>query len=529
MSSRPRHGRHAGCNAHRASSRSTRRTAFSCLSRLLSRNVRAAALALALLGGALPAAAAPGDACEIETRFTRRQCDSEGLAGTPFVRGVNCRVVPIDGFPREYIVYVPENPSFDPDEALPVVFMFHGSSGDATKFLRISGWREKAEEVGLIAVFPTGLEHFVLDSGRCSTKWHDYSLPGEIDPDVKPRRRTPGGGILDYPAGAPWPPDDVGFVEAMLEDVEAEAHVDRARVYATGFSNGANFTARLAVELADRFAAAAWVGGGLDAVHVPDARRMPVAIVAGQCDEKLAENLGLPIDKAACVAGQPNAGGLPLDPAAWPGLPVLETFVSHHLESFGLELEPDDVRAEATFGQVTWRTPVPANFDGNRLKLTVLAGITHEYPRCDVGGCNNSHGFSAADRFWQLFSAYAPPACALPPRRGRRRREPLRPAAARFRPATSTPLGEHADQVRDPHPRRAQVRARREPVAERRADEHRRRHGDDHRRVHVARRLQRAERDEVEAVEGEDARRVHQVLGGQRGDLGIVDEQRDDQ
>ena len=374
-----------------------------------------AALALAwLLAPPPPAAALPGDACEIEHGFTRRQCDSEGLAGTPFVRGVNCRVVPVDGFPREYIVYVPTNPSFDPDDALPLVFMFHGSSGDAVKFLKISGWREKAEEVGIVVVFPTGLEHKVLDSGRCTTKWHDYSLPNEIDPDVKPRTRTPGGALLDYPAGAPWPPDDVGFVEAMLGDVDAGANVDPARRYATGFSNGANFTARLAVELSDRFAAAAWVGGGLDAPHPPNARNMPVAIVAGECDEKLAERLGLPLDEADCVAGRPGAGGVPLDPAAWPGLPLLADFVSDHLESFELAPVPDATTAAETFGQVTWRTPAPGNFDGNLLKLTVLAGTTHQYPRCTDTACNNPHGFSAADRFWQYFSSFSPGSCGAP-------------------------------------------------------------------------------------------------------------------
>jgi polyhydroxybutyrate depolymerase len=366
-----------------------------------------------VLAPALRAAALP-PACEVPHGFTRRLCDSEGVAGTAFVRGVNCRVVPIDGFPREYIVYVPRNPSFDPSEALPAVFMFHGSSGNAVKFLRISGWREKAEEAGIVVVFPTGLEHKVLDTNRCTTKWHDYTLPGEIDPDVKPRTTTPGGAILEYPAGAPWPPDDVGFVRTMLDDALSGAPIDAARIYATGFSNGANFTARLAVELSDRFAAAAWVGGGLDAVYAPATRNLPVAIVAGECDGRLAENLGLPLDERACVAGDPAGGGLPLDPSDWPDVSGLEAFVSAHLETFGLAAAPDELHAEATFGQAAWRTPAPGNFDGNRLSMTVLGGTTHQYPRCDAARCNNPLGWSAADRFWQLFSSHALAACAVP-------------------------------------------------------------------------------------------------------------------
>jgi poly(3-hydroxybutyrate) depolymerase len=292
--------------------------------------------------------------------------------------------------------------------------MFHGSSGTGTKFLRISGWREKAEEAGIVVVFPTGLEHKVLDTGRCTTKWNDYTLPGEIDPDVKPRTTGPGGAPIEYPAGAPWPPDDVAFVRTLLDDVESGAGLDGARVYATGFSNGANFTARLAVELSDRFAAAAWVGGGLDAAYVPATRNLPVAIVAGQCDEKVAEALALPLDAAACVAGDPAGGGLPLDPADWPGVAGLEAFVSAHLATFGLAAEPDAVHGAATFGQAVWRTPRPGNFDGNRLTMTVLGGTTHQYPRCDAARCNNPLGWSAADRFWQLFSGLERTACAVP-------------------------------------------------------------------------------------------------------------------
>ena len=202
-------------------------------------------------------------------------------------------------------------------------------------------------------------------------------------------------------------------MRAMLDDVEDGADVDAARIYATGFSNGASFTARLAVELSDRFAAAAWVGGGLDAAYVPT-RNLPVAMVAGQCDDKVAEGLGVPIDRAACVAGAPGGGGLPLDPADWPGVAGLASFVSVHLETFGLAAEPDALHAEPTFGQATWRTPVPGNFAGNRLSMTVLGGTTHQYPRCDTVRCNNPLGWSAADRFWQLFSGYALTACAVP-------------------------------------------------------------------------------------------------------------------
>src|SRR5947208_2586476 len=87
-------------------------------------------------------------------------CDSNGLAGTPFVRGINCRVVGIDGYPRQYIVYVPRSRSFKLSKESPVVFHYHGSGGGAENTLLESGWREKAEEVGFVAVFGSALPYF---------------------------------------------------------------------------------------------------------------------------------------------------------------------------------------------------------------------------------------------------------------------------------------------------------------------------------------------------------------------------------
>ena len=69
--------------------------------------------------------------------------------------------------------------------------------------LTSSGWREKATQENFVAVFPTAAKHFVLDTQRFSTRWNNYSLPSEIDPN-----RRPAG----YPATSPWPADDVKFI-----------------------------------------------------------------------------------------------------------------------------------------------------------------------------------------------------------------------------------------------------------------------------------------------------------------------------
>src|SRR5262245_9284060 len=188
--------------------------------------------------------------------------DSLAAAGTPYVEGVNGRYLMIDGYPRTYVTYVPAGVlnSADP---VPLVVMAHGSTGNGRQFLNISGWREKADQEGLIAVFPTGAMYHRAGAGDelsgWATKWNYFGFDGDEEfdfTDLPP----------EYPiATSPWPADDVGFIGEMLADLQAALPVDPQRIYATGFSVGANFAARLAVEMADTFAAAAYVGGGLTA------------------------------------------------------------------------------------------------------------------------------------------------------------------------------------------------------------------------------------------------------------------------
>ena len=224
-------------------------------------------------------------------------CVTHGAVGLAYEVGVNCRVVDVDGHPRRFIVYVPATAPVTGPRA-PVVFMFHGSTGTGEQFLRISGWREQADATGLVAVFPTGLRYRVLDSGRLSTKWNDYSLASQVDLSERP----PG-----YPADAPWPANDVGFVDAMMADLGARLPIDRHRVYASGFSNGAGFTARLAVERSTVLAAAAFSGGALPSAQAP-ARPIPMYLTVGTLDDRVLAQTGPP-PLARASAGPAGTAG----------------------------------------------------------------------------------------------------------------------------------------------------------------------------------------------------------------------------
>jgi polyhydroxybutyrate depolymerase len=81
--------------------------------------------------------------------------------------------------------------------------------------------------------------------------------------------------------------DDLGFVRALLARLESDYAVDRQRVYATGFSNGAFVTQRLACVMTADFAAVASVSGqmskALSQVCKPT-RPISVLLVHGTSD-----------------------------------------------------------------------------------------------------------------------------------------------------------------------------------------------------------------------------------------------------
>ena len=102
----------------------------------------------------------------------------QGVANVP---GTTNRTVTVQGLQREFVVHV--GSSVGTSTSAPIVFMLHGTSGDGRQFLQISGWREKADQEGIIAVFPSALPHCFYedenndgdfadaDERKVTTKW----------------------------------------------------------------------------------------------------------------------------------------------------------------------------------------------------------------------------------------------------------------------------------------------------------------------------------------------------------------------
>jgi polyhydroxybutyrate depolymerase len=154
------------------------------------------------------------------------------------------------GEARRYIVYTPNAYVTDSTRAYPVVLNFHGGGMTMAEQMLYTWMNRTAEAEGFIVVYPQGLRQ-------------DWNV----------------GFGTSYARGT----DDVGFIEALLDDLQRDFRVDTRRIYATGLSRGAFFCHRLAAELSHRIAAVATVGAPVPIPVVdsqrPRGERRPVGVM----------------------------------------------------------------------------------------------------------------------------------------------------------------------------------------------------------------------------------------------------------
>lgn len=350
-------------------------------------------IGIALAGACLLAHMSPAQANQPVDPFGI-PCDTVGPAGLSYAPGVNCRVMAVDGLSRRYVVWVPL--AGVPANS-PAVFMLHGGSGTGEEFLQRSGWREKAIQEGFAAIFPTAAEHFVLDKQRFSTRWNNYELPREIDPN-----RRPAG----YPATSPWPADDVKFIRQIGEDVIQQLATDPRRVYAAGFSSGGQMCARLGVELSHLIAAVACHTSGLHQVHktLAGQRNLSAYFSLGTRDQNALEV----INAYLTALGRPTIAELPLNPALLDQIPQIKSQMLLNFDSFNLAATPVSTQRAATWTELRAQAPQAGNVDGNELYFTFLDDVTHYYPS-GTPNSKNPFGFNLPDRVWPFFVQHPRP------------------------------------------------------------------------------------------------------------------------
>jgi polyhydroxybutyrate depolymerase len=166
---------------------------------------------------------------------------------------------------RRYVVHVP--PGHGRDTRWPVVIMFHGGGGTAKAAMRETRWDEKADREGFLAAFPEGTPP-------------DPSRPGRFvgNPQTWNDGSERGIGAVERRVA------DVEFVSAMIGDLKQRFNVDGRRIYATGFSNGASMSFRIARELSRVIAAVAPVAGADWLARRRPDRAVPLLYITGTAD-----------------------------------------------------------------------------------------------------------------------------------------------------------------------------------------------------------------------------------------------------
>lgn len=275
-----------------------------------------------------------------------------------------------DGRQRRYLVHVPQG--YDGSKPLPVVLGFHGGMGRAEGFRTQSRLNEAADRFGFLMVYPDG-------TGR--TKMLTWNAVGCCGYAVQQKV------------------DDVGFIRRLLDDLPTHYAIDARRVYATGMSNGAMFSYRLAHELADRIAAIGPVAGGDMARDGPrPTRPVPVVHIHGKKDP-FAHFLG----GKGPIAGVPH--------------PSIPDTIAWWVKANHCQPEPVEVKEERDHTRTLY-APAPGT-EGAPVLFYVLPEGGHAWPggvdvTANLGTGKLIAEVDADALLWEFFAKHSLPAPAAP-------------------------------------------------------------------------------------------------------------------
>jgi polyhydroxybutyrate depolymerase len=265
-----------------------------------------------------------------------------------------------DAITREYLVHVPR--SYRADRPTPMLLALHGGGGDAdfqaddSKYKLIS----KSEQAGFIAVFPNGYSR--LQSGILAT-WNAGACCGPAQKNNV---------------------DDGGFIREVIRRVERQANIDAGRVFATGMSNGAMMSWRLACE-APEIRAIAPVEGTDNTARCSPPRPVPVIEFHAADDPNVPFNGGVGVGPS-----QVNYNSVPATQAKWVALNHAEAVTKRVLTVSGAHCDLH-----------------PAKRGGAPVELCMTDTGGHSWPGggTQQGRKQPSMAISANDLMWSFFSS----------------------------------------------------------------------------------------------------------------------------
>ena len=253
-----------------------------------------------------------------------------------------------DGLERSYVAHVPDGAAIGTPQTLPVLVVMHGAGGNGAKAEAATGLSGYAKSDRFIVVYPNGTQA--------------ADIPGQLAWNA------------DGCCGAPrrTDVDDVGFISAVLDDVERNYAVNTGRVYFAGFSNGGMMSYRLSCELGDRIAGIAVVSGAYNVSECDEKTPADVLIVHGTGDLTVPYRGGPTNERTAARFGQWHNESVADATAKW-------------ITRDGCDRFPRTV----VDGEVSRATYDECD-DDKKLEVVTIAGGTHVWPIAPVSGFDAS-------------------------------------------------------------------------------------------------------------------------------------------
>jgi polyhydroxybutyrate depolymerase len=185
-----------------------------------------------------------------------------------------------------------------PGQRVPVLVVLHGLGSSPEKVARYYGLEALVEELGLVVAYPEGTEE------ARGTGWFGRRL----------RFWNATDWCCNFQGSTV---DDVAYLDAVLDDLQARYPVDLKRVYLMGLSNGGYMAHRYACDRADRVAAIASQAGAMwaDAGRCRPSEAVAVLQLHGT-DDFMVPYRGMP-PRGPGGPSQPSARQTVLD---WVGL-----------------------------------------------------------------------------------------------------------------------------------------------------------------------------------------------------------------
>lgn len=259
-----------------------------------------------------------------------------GIAAVPALAHDQDEQLDVGGRARTYAIHVPDGAP--PADGFPMFLVFHGGGGQGARARALTRFDALADARRFVVVYPDGVDRHWND-GRATIK---------------------------------HPQDDVGFVGALIDDLQKRLPIDAGRVYAAGMSNGALFAERLGCDLSQRIAAIAAVAGSLPREIVASCR--PARAVAVMQIDGTADPI-MPFDGGAVASfGGLGEGGQVLS--------VHDTVLfwaerSHCAALFTAKDPIQPLESDPTWVQQTSYTTCPASA---AVTLLAVQGGGHTWP-----------------------------------------------------------------------------------------------------------------------------------------------------